>query len=506
MPAADFYFQDGFDKYGPMGTELWLDGGTNWKNTTTEWDLGNAGQFTTIAPALGGLGFSVQFASSAWMQKGLPNNFTRFIGGMAISSSANGYIQFYDSTTAQLTILINAAGKCEVRRGGTGATLIATSLESFAPGDSLEFDIVINGTTGVLKVYKNTVLTSINLTGQDTNATANNYANAFRLGQDSGSTKMDHFYLWSYLAAGGGDTIFGSPVIETSLIVSESAVQSAIGSAVFGYPTLVSNTGGTGGFGNSNLLLIPFTPTVNCTLDSVAWIPAASGSNSCRAVLYNGSGSTKIAEGTIVTGFTTNNVMTLPFSSGQALTAGTPYWFGVYNQTNTSFWQAVGSGSGAYLASSGTWPTSASSISPTGNTLPGIMWGNLSGITDRAKILDQLTMFPPPDSGKSGYLNYVYEDTVGERDVYNVAPLFSNPAVVGLVAVKAYIGKSDGGTRTIDLEVKSSSTFGAGNNAGLSPTTAMGWQSSYFLTDPNTGSAWTGANASAARIGVKVAS
>jgi hypothetical protein len=240
----------------------------------------------------------------------------------------------------------------------------------------------------------------------------------------------------------------------------------------------------------------------------VTWVPALTeaGANA-KAVLYNATGTVKIAEGTATTGIVSNTPLVLPFAAGQALTAGTTYWMGVYHQNGGGGYYNIVAGAGSgWLSSGGTWPTAPATISPTGNAIAPLMWGNLSAITDRKYVLDQIAVCPSPPSNHVGYLNYVFEDTVGERDSYNPVPLVSTPASVALVAVKALMGKSDGGARTVDLELKSAAVFGAGNNAGISPAAPMGWYGSYFFTDPNTAAAWTGANASAAKPGFKVAS
>jgi hypothetical protein len=99
--------------------------------------------------------------------------------------------------------------------------------------------------------------------------------------------------------------------------------------------------------------------------------------------------------------------------------------------------------------------------------------------------------------------DYVYSSTAGQADFYAVASIASTPATVIATTTRAYAQKSDTGTRTAAVQLKSGATTTASSTLTLSLT---GWLWAWRLdtTDPNTGAAWTPAGVNAATIGPKV--
>jgi len=87
--------------------------------------------------------------------------------------------------------------------------------------------------------------------------------------------------------------------------------------------------------------------------------------------------------------------------------------------------------------------------------------------------------------------DYVYDSTPGHADFYGIAPIASTPVTTVALTTRAYMQKSDAGTRTAAVQLKSGAAA-----AVASPTltlTTSGWQWTWRtdLTDPATGAAWT---------------
>jgi hypothetical protein len=238
MAAPDFEFIEGFDKYGPPGE-------TNWATHITQGDwtsvLSTSECFLTTA--LSGTGAALFFRrnsvpiSTYRLFKTLPANYARTLGGFCFSLSQvnSGVvgIEFFDGASQQVGIRINVTtNTISVTRGAIiGGTVLGTSVESVAVSTVhyLEYDITFHNTTGIVKIWLDGVLTSINLTGQNTRATANNFFNGITgiVIENSGSTALtvDHFYVWSYTASGGTETpALTNPIVETQVPSADSAV------------------------------------------------------------------------------------------------------------------------------------------------------------------------------------------------------------------------------------------------------------------------------------------
>lgn len=109
-------------------------------------------------------------------------------------------ISFKDDTTEQVYITANASGQIQAYRAGT-PTLLGTSTNNLTSYKDkwcyVEVKVVINNSTGSVEVKINESSTNwLNLTSQDTQNTANAYANNLRWGSlHSGSNHFDDFYL-----------------------------------------------------------------------------------------------------------------------------------------------------------------------------------------------------------------------------------------------------------------------------------------------------------------------
>jgi hypothetical protein len=248
------------------------------------------------------------------------------------------------------------------------------------------------------------------------------------------------------------------------------------------------------------LALRTWTPPVNCTLNSIAIIPnATSGIANFKATLYAdtaGVPDTLTATGTQVTGATAGSTLVLPFSGGQSLTAGTPYWIGFITDTSVILDENDNSLPGR--VKSNTYGSGAPS--PAGTTTGSQpAWAIYGNVTGTGVNWFEVDINPPP-----GDISYVSSATVSQEDLYGFPALSVTPTAIYTMAVKGFIKRTDTGARTISLRCKSSGTDSGGSNTGQTPATSYGWMDSFFETDPATGVAWTASGVNAATSGMKI--
>ena len=523
MALPDYTFLDGFDKYGPsrnvgpgsLNGDLFTAMAGEW----TTLNRGGNGRVIIVSPLSGdGHALSVSAGgagSFARLNKILPTNYARIIGGLTMqvdTIAGAGYV-FVDNGTDQLAISINGAtGHPEVRRGSqSSGTLIATGTEILGAGSvhCLEFDITFHNTAGIVRLWIDGVLSSIDLSGIDTCATVNNYANSFSLHPVNGgnTVTVDHLYLWCYLASGGSETpALDGPVIETSITSADDTSQWTKGPGVLGargaFSTAVSAPGA------NQLALIPVTAEQAANLSSIGVYPSSSsGTAKFKGVLYSdnaGAPGSLIAVGTEVIGCTASTVLTLPFSAAQALTAGTQYWIGLITDTSLNLYISNLTLVGQRKAN--TYTSGAPAGPLTGMTTSQqswCIWGNLTGTSvSWPQVNDSISdNFPFSDD-----LEYNSSSTVGQQDYYSTTALSITTPTIHCTAVKAFMKKGDTGVRTVDLRLKSAGVESSGDTTGFALSTSYQYIGSYYWTDPATGLPFTQSALQASKIGYKIAS
>lgn len=535
-------FMDGFDKYGPVNT------GKNTSSfqsqtilgplltagewTSTAFDSSNSGAtYTYIDSPLSSHGQSLRMVMERAYNDGrymllfktLPTN-SRAIGGVRIKDNFldPGIIRsitFTDggqiNTVHQVSITLDpGTGKFSIHTGTVVGTVLATSTVSISANTAhyLEWDITI-GASAAYNVYLDGV-SIISGTGNTKGGTANSQYNGFGFTASTQTNVALPAALWIddlYINDTSGSTnntvLLTNPRIETQIPSGDSAVQFSIGAATIGDSTnfTVSSTNDLYGSIVNTLWLRSFTPTFNCTLNSIAVLPITSSSpTKFKAVLYADSVNAPaalLATGTETTGASANNYLTLPFGSGQALTAGTQYWLGFIVDSNVAL-QGLDDGPAGGRRVNNTYgsgppnPAGVMSFSPSV-----FMWGNVTGFTGN---FNAETRSPPMPPNSAGDISYVSDSVVGHEDLYTFPNLSTTPTTVHAVAVKGLISDSDGGARTISLRTKSSATDSAGTGGSISPATSYAWLTSLFETNPNGSITWTGTTVNAATHGVKI--
>jgi hypothetical protein len=103
---------------------------------------------------------------------------------------------------------------------------------------------------------------------------------------------------------------------------------------------------------------------------------------------------------------------------------------------------------------------------------------------------------------EDGDASYVYDNTSGHEDLYDLANLSATPTSIVGVQSRMFAKKSDSGTRQGQIRVKSGATEVGGTDTVLSTT--YGWLNRVDAVDPNTSAAWTASAVNALQVGPKV--
>lgn len=197
-------FVDGFDHY-------------NSSNVLKKWTSSVGTSVSTINATAGRRGGGCLHLRPAYqaesIQKAFANTVSPIVGvGVYLTvlpaTGEQPLITFKDTTTEQLTLTVNSIGVILVRRGNYTGTLLAQTppaMLNAAAWHYIEFKATINDTTGVLGVQLNGVVV-LNLTAQDTKASANASINVVELHGDGSNFGFQAYYDDFYLCDNTGTT------------------------------------------------------------------------------------------------------------------------------------------------------------------------------------------------------------------------------------------------------------------------------------------------------------
>jgi|GEM_PF-838915 len=506
---------DGFDKYGPYQNSptssalIALLNAADWTWSST------TGTIQLVAP-LSALGAAIQTSAGTYgvttIGKTLGANYSRLVGGIRFNpavlsgnAGTGGFIQFSDAATVQCGLTIDPAGTISFRQGGVAGTAVAVG-GSIAIGAThyLEWDVTFGPAGSAYQVWLDKVSLFSGTT--KTIMSANSYANVISFGVAPGgggnaTVVWDDTYHFNTLGSTNNAVLLTNPVVETTWPISDSAVQFTVGAGVLGYAFNASTTSVAPGA--NKLFLLPFTPTVNCTIASISCLPETTSTTAnTQAVIYgttSGVAHSLLSAGTTVTGTTAGTVLTSALTTPQALIAGTQYWLGFITDTSIALLE-FSTTSLLGVSAANTFTSGAPATAPTMTTGAATwqIWGNLTAMAHNYPVV--------ADNPQLGALGYVTSNTVGNADLYGFTPLSTTSNPIYSMAIKGVMAVPSGGARTANLQVKSGSATGNGSASGFSQTTSPLGYVSYFSTDPSTGSAWTTAGHNAATAGPAIAS
>jgi hypothetical protein len=410
----------------------------------------------------------------------------------------------YDGTTPQCSIMFNRDYSIQLISGAANSgTVLATYPAAWSTINTwyaFEFEVVINNTTGSFKVRKNGNTTDdFTATGLNTRpVSTNNYANKLAIVSGPGGSgfvsTFDDFFWRSDSAAG---TWLGDIRCYTRMPASDQSVTFSRSPGVAQNPgaNQVNNTITAG-----SASYMPFVAATSGTLSSILFTLALSYTGNLKCTIYADSGSnrpsTPITSATIITNPAAGPI-TFNFPTPLAAVQGTTYWIGMVGDTtlaaaingrsagNTGYIIA-----GTYAAFPASNPTGVTAI----NNTPWI-WS--------LTITPGVNALLVSEAQQDAAISYVYSSNPGDADFYGIASIAATPATVIGVTTRAYMQKSDAGTRTSAVQLKSGASTVASPTLTLTPS---GWQWAWRmdLVDPATSAAWTAAAVNAAQIGPRV--
>jgi hypothetical protein len=270
------------------------------------------------------------------------------------------------------------------------------------------------------------------------------------------------------------------PTSDASASFSRSTTSTAI---------TISGTGGTRSAGANVAQLLPFTPTFNGTVGTATVQLNAGVTGHLKAAIYDSTRTTPLGTSNEVTNPVTG-VNTLTWNTPVAVTKSTTYYLAIDQDTTIVYVASVGSQTAYYSGtiSYASFPTSSPSVS----NVQQVYNSTVTVVaTDNCSFVNE--------AQEDGTTSYVYSNSVGATDFYNVADLPGTPASILAVTTRGFGQKSDAGTRIGQMQMKSGSTTVQSGAVGLA--TAFTWQSRTDATDPATGQSWTTSGVNALQIG-----
>jgi hypothetical protein len=108
------------------------------------------------------------------------------------------------------------------------------------------------------------------------------------------------------------------------------------------------------------------------------------------------------------------------------------------------------------------------------------------------------------EAQQDGLATYVYDANPGDADFYSIAGISGVPGTVVGVTTRGFVEKSDVGSRSIRLQLRSGSAIVQSGNAVLSTQFQWVWRTD--LIDPSTLLPWTAAGVNNVQIGPIVTS
>jgi hypothetical protein len=498
-----YFFGDGFDCYATMADPLagyWDSGmGPGGSNTLV------AGRFT------GSQAVSIQSTIVSLVKASAVNDAVHHIvmafrQTAALSGTALGmYVQLSDAATNQCCIVFRTDGTILFTSATPAGTVLATYSGAVTAQNTwfaFEFEVLISNTTGRFRARKNGNTVDdydslISVGNLNTRPGPNPYANKLTVGaaavvvsqliddilwrSDASSVPfVGDIRCYTRMPASDASVQFArSPVSTIIPVALPNTTTAAIVAGTARYQSFtVPSTAYDGAIGSVTVLLnAGYTGNMKCSIFvyvSSAVIGAVLGS---ATPLVNP-----------VTG-----VNTFTFSTPVAVTKGTSYWIGFDSDTSSgSFTAAAGSSGLSSTTAYAAFPVASPSVSVTG---PLQSTQLLTPLSNAVLVGETI---------QDGTGTYVYDSTVGHADFYNIAAIAASPASTIAVITRAFVEKSDAGTRQATVQVKSGATTVQATPQILS--TSFGWVYRADTVDPATGAAWTAAAVNALQIGPTVIS
>lgn len=174
-------------RFGDPGGRIYTSVGTSNANLLAHWTSTIGGTWTVSAGngRTTGSCLRVVLSGPSTLSKTLDARATWGIAFAfrlsSLGTNNNSIVSFIDASNVQVDLRQNSDGTLSVTRNGTVLATTATAALSINTWTHIELKVTIDPSAGTVSLYINSVL-AINLTGQNTRATANSTANVVALG------------------------------------------------------------------------------------------------------------------------------------------------------------------------------------------------------------------------------------------------------------------------------------------------------------------------------------
>lgn len=501
-----WFFGDGFDLYQQF-SDAYM-GGTYWDSGTASngYEVASSGRFS------GSRGLS-QFGNStsgALVKSSGSNDTTHHINFAYTTTTALSgtnklfFVTLSDGATAQCTLAVRSDGAILLYSGAASSTTVLATYTGAVTATStwysFECEVVINGSTGSFKVRKNgNTSDDSSTTGLNTRASANNYANKVTIGSVTSTTHTIDDFLWrsDSSVSWAGDVRCFTRMPSTDATAAWTRSGSVVPVTPFAQST-------TGVLANGVARYAPFIATSSGTVGTAVVSLSAGYTGNMKCTLFNDGGTsagTILSSATAISNPVTGN-NTFTFSSPPTVVQGTKYWIGFDADVNSgSFNTSANTFAGTYPSSGhnsstvyASFPVASPVVSSSGLTCP-IFTVNITPTTISNSMLVAEVV-------QDGAVSYLSDSTLNDADFYNIQTIGSTPSTILGVVTRGICQKSDAGSRSVALQVKSGGTTSTGTSTALNTT--FGWIFKTDTVDPNTSAAWTATAVNNMQIGPKV--
>jgi hypothetical protein len=489
-----FVFGDSFDLYAAMADAI----AGYWDSGTVNTFVLNAGRFTG-SQALRAANVAVGLVKSSGNNDAIHHIVVAFQQTAALSGTTLGeYFTLGDGATAQCSIVFRSDGAILLTSGGPTGTVLAT----FATGVNaqntwfaFEFEVVINNTTGSFAVRRNgNTVNDFSATALNTRGgTANNYVNRLSVGANAVvSNQLMDDLLWR------SDPTAVMWVGDVRCYVRLPSTDVSVQFARF--PTAPSQSIAqttTSTMSNTVVRYSPLVANFDGTVNSISVSLGTGFTGNMKCALYASSGTaptTVLGTATPINNPVTGaNVFTFP--TPVSVTKGTQYWVAVLSDVSSGI-LSVGSGVTGGQQTSASYATFPVNNPPFNASVAPFVYSVPITITKNAAVVADLQQ----DGGAS----YVYSSNPTDVDLYGIAAIAATPLSIVAVTTRGFVQKSDAGSRSGAIQIKSGTTTVASPTTALS--TGFSWLYRTDLNDPATGSAWLAGGVNNLQIGPTVIS
>jgi hypothetical protein len=463
-----------------------------WDSGTTTTLALAAGRFAGSQSLRNGTSSTVLLVKSSAQNDAVHHLSFAFQQTSAISGSSLCYgIQLLDGTTVQCSIVFRGDGAILLTSGAIAGTVLATYAGAFpvvSTWYAFEIEIVVHNSTGSFKVRKNgNTVDDHSTTGIDTaGGTANNYANKLQLATGTGGALNQYFDDLYWRSDASSVPWLGDMKCITRYPASDAAVQfsrTPTGVLTQTVPTTASNNL----LATTTAAYTAFTAGYDGTVTSVGVGVNAVGTAvnmKCAIFADNGSGRPGALLASATAPVTPVVIGTHTFAfTGLAVVKGTQYWIGAAMDGATAQWTA-----GPTTATTGA--TSATSYAAFPQTNPVTTMPAQPNLKSWTYTATPANWQAVAEAQQDATTSYVYDSVPGHADLYGINAIASTPLTTFAVTTRAYAIKSDAGTRTAAVQLKSGATTDASSTVVLT-TSGWQWAWKHYTTNPATSGAWT---------------